>query len=108
MPMISFDDFKKLELKIARIKEAAEHPNADKLLLLKLDIDGEERRVVAGIKRSYRPEDLIGKKVVAVTNLQPATIRGEESQGMILAASNEETLTLLTPDKDIAAGSKVS
>ncbi len=105
--MISFDDFKKLDLKIARIKEAKEHPNADKLLVLDLEVGDEQRQVVAGIKNFYRPEGLVDKKVVVITNLEPATIRGVESQGMILVAKDEEILALLSPDKDIKTGSKV-
>ena len=105
--MISFDDFKKLDLKIARIKEAKEHPNADKLLVLDLEVGDEQRQVVAGIKNFYRPEDLVDKKVVVITNLEPATIRGVESQGMVLVAKDEEILALLSPDKDIKTGSKV-
>ncbi len=105
--MISFDDFKKLDLKMARIKEAKEHPNADKLFVLNLEVGDEERQVVAGIKNFYKPEDLVDKKVVVITNLEPATIRGVESQGMVLVAKDEGTLALLTSDKEIKTGSKI-
>lgn len=105
--MVSFEDFKKLSIKIARIKEAREHPNADKLYILKIEIGGEEREVVAGIKKAYKLEELSGKLVAVVENIEPATIRGIESQGMVLAAQDGEKLTLICPDKDIAVGSQV-
>jgi len=105
--MVSFEDFKKLSIKIARIKEAKEHPNADKLYILKIEIGGEEREVVAGIKKAYKLEGLSGKLVAVVENIEPATIRGIESHGMVLAAQDGENFALLCPDKDIATGSKV-
>ncbi|MBU3912369.1 MAG: methionine--tRNA ligase subunit beta [Candidatus Omnitrophica bacterium] len=105
--MISFDDFKKIGLKIARIKEVKEHPNADKLYILKVDLGTEEREVVAGIKKAYSPEELQGRLVVLVDNLQPATIRGVESNGMVLATQDGDTMAILSPDKDISPGSIV-
>jgi len=105
--MISFDDFKKLEIRIAEIISAEEHPDADKLLLLKINIGDEERNVVAGIKAHYNPDELIGKKVTVITNLEPATIRGQESQAMILVASNDDGLCLIVPEKDITPGAIV-
>ena len=105
--MINIEDFRKIELVIAQIKEVKEHPNADKLYLVKVDTGSEVRQLVAGIRRAYTAEELIGKRVVVVKNLQPAVIRGEESQGMILAASDENTLTLLSPEKDVALGTLV-
>ncbi len=80
---------------------------ADRLYVIKVDMGTEERQVVAGIRKSYTPEDLIGRRVVVVANLEPATIRGEESQGMILAASDEEGISVLAPDRDVALGSRV-
>jgi len=106
--MVTFDEFKKLEIKVAEIKEAKEHPNADKLYVVKIDIGGEERQVVAGIKDFYKAQELIGKKVVAIVNLKPATIRGEESAGMILACRDDKGLCLLVPEKDMEIGSKIS
>lgn len=79
-----------LDLRVARVVRAREHPDADRLLLLDVDLGGEERQVVAGIKKHYELDALEGKRVVVVTNLEPARIRGEESQGMILAAENDE------------------
>jgi len=105
--MASIEDFQKLELIIAQIKEVREHPNADRLYVLKVDTGSEERQLVAGIRLTYAPEELVGKRVVMVSNLEPATIRGEESQGMILAASDENGHAILMPDKDVTLGSLV-
>jgi len=105
--MITIEDFSKVELRVAQIKEAKEHPDADRLLVLQIDLGDEQRQLVAGIKRGYSPEELIGKKVVIVANLQPATIRGVESNGMLLAASDDNTIGVLTPERDIALGSRV-
>ena len=81
--MASIEDFRKLELRIAQIKEVNDHPNADKLLVLILDLGDRQKQVVAGIKNFYSKEDLIGKQVVLVDNLDPVILRGVESQGMI-------------------------
>jgi len=105
--MISFEEFKKLSIKIAKIKEVNDHPNADKLYVVKIDTGSGELEVVAGIKNSYSKEELIDKLVVLVDNLEPATIRGVESKGMILATHDGEKLALLSPDKDMSPGSIV-
>ncbi|MBZ0165444.1 MAG: methionine--tRNA ligase subunit beta [Candidatus Omnitrophica bacterium] len=105
--MATIQDFMNLELKIAEIKEAKDHPNADRLFVLKVDLGGEERQLVAGIRGAYQAEELVGKKIVVIANLEPATIRGEESQGMLLAASGENGPVLLTPEKAVALGSRV-
>lgn len=105
--MATIQDFMNLELKIAEIKEAKEHPNADRLFVLKIDLGGEERQLVAGIRASYQADELVGKKIVVIANLEPATIRGEESQGMLLAASGENGPVLLAPEKDVPLGSQV-
>jgi len=106
--MLSIEEFMKVELKVAVIKEAEDHPNADRLYVLKVKLgNGDERQLVAGIRPSYAKEDLVGKQVIVVTNLQPAMIRGEESQGMVLAASDENGMSVLTPDKEVALGSRV-
>ena len=105
--MVSIEDFQKFEFIIAQVKAVREHPNADRLYIVNVDIGTEERQLVAGIRPSYTPEELIGKRVVIVSNLQPATIRGEESHGMILAASDENGHSVLMPDKDVALGSRV-
>lgn len=106
--LASIDDLKKFRIVVAQIKEASLHPNADKLYVLKINIGTEERQIVAGIKRSYTPEQLIGKRIVVIANLQPAIIRGVESRGMLLAASDDVGVSVLTPDReDVALGSIV-
>ncbi|VAX35498.1 Methionyl-tRNA synthetase [hydrothermal vent metagenome] len=105
--MVTIEDFKKIELIVAQIKEAKKHPNADRLYVLKVDTGKEERQLVAGIRSGYSIEELVGKRVVIIANLEPATIRGEESQGMVLAASDENGISVLTPDKDVALGSSI-
>lgn len=107
--MISIEDFLKIDLRVAEIKHAEPHPNADKLLILKIDAgDGMEgRQIVAGIRSAYQPEELVGKKIVIVNNLAPATLRGVESQGMLLAAKDGSQVVILTTEKDIKPGSKI-
>jgi methionyl-tRNA synthetase len=105
--MATIDDFKKLELKVAQIKEVNDHPNADRLYVITLDVGEKTKQVVAGIKASYLKEDLVGKLVVLVDNLDPAVLRGVESQGMILAASDEEGITIVSPEKPKKLGSIV-
>ena len=107
--MISIEDFMEIDLRVAEIKEVMEHPNADKLLILKVDVGeaGGEKRLVAGIRENYTPEQLIGKKIVVVNNLEPAVLRGEESQGMLLAARDDKQIVLLTTDSDVKPGSQV-
>lgn len=106
--MVSFQDFKNMDIRIAQIKEVKEHPNADRLYILRIDIGGEEREIVAGIRMHYKPDELLGKKIVVLVNLEPATIRGVQSNGMLLAASDKERIVILTPEKEIAPGSKIS
>ncbi|QDV33484.1 methionine--tRNA ligase subunit beta [Tautonia plasticadhaerens] len=105
---ISYDDFAKIELRIAKVLEARPHPNADKLLLLQVDVGDQQKQIVAGIKQHYAPENLIGKSIVIVNNLEPAMLRGEASNGMLLAASSGDQVVLLTPDDPTCLpGSKV-
>ena len=104
---ITYADFQKLDLRVAEILEASVHPNADKLLLLKVRVGDHEKKIVAGIKLFYPPETLVGKKVIIVDNLEPAVIRGETSEGMLLAASDDSGLTLVTPERPISSGAKV-
>lgn len=106
--MITIEDFKKMELRIAEVLSAAAHPQADRLLILRVRVGGEERTVVAGIRKYYSETELVGKKVVMVTNLEPAQIRGVTSEGMLLAASLPDQLTLLVPERPIPDGAKVS
>jgi len=105
--MATLEDFKKLELRVARVLEARAHPNADKLLVLTIEVGGAQKEIVAGIARHYRPEELTGKTIVVVDNLEPATLRGVTSNGMLLAAQDGEVLSLLTPDREVAVGSAV-
>jgi methionyl-tRNA synthetase len=105
--MISFDEFKRMQLKIARVLSAAPAPDSEKLLILQVDLGDEKRQLVAGIAQQYQPQDLIGKLVVVVANLKPAKIRGIESRGMLLAAEHEGKLVILSPDGDIAPGAEV-
>ena len=105
--MITYDDFKKVELKIAKIIEAEEVPGAEKLLKLQIDLGGEKRQIVAGIKKCYQAKDLIGREIVVVVNLEPRMLMGIESNGMLLAASDDSGPVLLRPDKDVPPGSGI-
>ncbi|MDD5217151.1 MAG: hypothetical protein PHN49_10500 [Candidatus Omnitrophica bacterium] len=105
--MVSFEDFKKLELRIAEILSVNLHPNADKLYVLGIRVGEVQKTIVAGVRAFYSPEDLLGKKIVVVDNLEPAVIRGVESQGMLLAASDEQSLSLVIPERQMSCGAKV-
>lgn len=105
--MATIEEFKKIELIVAQVKEVKEHPNADRLYVVQVDTGKDIRQVVAGIRKAYTPDQLLGRRVVLVANLEPAVIRGETSNGMLLAASDETGMSLLMPDKDIALGSIV-
>ncbi len=105
--MITFDEFKKVELKTAKILDAQDIPGADRIWKLTVDIGGEKKEIVAGIKQFYTREALVGRSVVVVNNLTPSVIRGVESHGMLLVAKDGTTLSLLTVDKDMPPGSIV-
>lgn len=106
--LISIEEFAKVQLRLARVLSAEKIQGADKLLKLKVDLGGEERQVVAGIAMHYAPEALVGKRVVIVANLKPAKLRGEISQGMILAAVDDEgKLGVVTVEEELAPGSVV-
>jgi methionyl-tRNA synthetase len=105
--MISIDDFKKTELKTAKVLTAEEIPGADRLWKLRIDVGGSEKEVVAGIKPFYTRESLVGRSVVVVNNLAPSVIRGVESAGMLLAAKHDGVLSLVTVDKDVPPGSVI-
>lgn len=119
-PEITFDEFAKVDLRVARILVAENHPSADRLFRLQLDDgSGTPRQICAGIKGYYTPEELVGRLIIIVANLAPRKIRGEESRGMLLAASDipkdaaapattERKVIVLRPDADIAPGSIVS
>lgn len=106
--LIGIDDFRKVDLRVAKVVACESVPKADKLLCLKLEVAGEERTVVSGIAKWYKPDDLIGKKVALVYNLQPAKLRGVESCGMILAASVGDAARVIFFDDDVPTGSKIS
>jgi methionyl-tRNA synthetase len=122
-PSIHFDDFAKIDLRVATIVEAEAHPNADKLLKLKIDLGSEQRQICAGIRAYYDPAALVGRQIVVVANLEPRKMRGEISQGMLLAASHEEpapsgeegqeqrpalrNVVLLQPDQQLPPGSAI-
>lgn len=107
-PEITYDDFARLEIRIGRILSAEPHPNADKLLVLKVSVGGEVRTLVAGIRDAYAPEALVGRQIPVLVNLKPQKIRGVESQGMILAATDPEgRAVLLSPDREVPEGSEV-
>jgi len=111
-PEITFDDFARLDLRVATVLAAEPHPNADRLLKLRINLGYEQRQICAGVKQYYDAEQLVGRQIVVVANLKPRTIRGEESRGMLLAASvldGEEVqdIVLLAPDKTVKAGATV-
>ncbi|MBA4039299.1 MAG: hypothetical protein C0468_03050 [Planctomyces sp.] len=116
-PIVSFEQFAALDLRVARVVHAEPHPKADRLLKLQLDDgSGTPRQICAGVREHYTPEQMIGRLIVIVANLAPRVIRGEESRGMLLAASDapkdagdaQRRVVLLRPDDQIAPGSIVS
>ena len=112
-PMITFDDFLRLDLRTAKVLAVSDHPNADKLIVLQIDLGSEQRQLVAGLKPYLEdPQSLVGKNIVVVTNLEPRKVRGLESNGMLLAASAEvdgqRTVICLTTLEEIPAGATVS
>ena len=107
MDSITYDDFMKVELRVATVKGAEEIPKSSKLVKLTVDLGDEQRTIVAGIRKSYAPEQLVGRQVVIVANLQPAKLMGVESQGMVLAASQNGDAVLLQPEKEVPAGTRV-
>ena len=106
--MMTIEQFRAIELKVGTIRAAEPHANADRLLVLRVDLGaGEERQLVAGIRAHYEPAALVGRQVVVVANLEPAKLRGVESQGMLLAASAEGTLAVVRPAAPMPAGAVV-
>ncbi len=106
----TYDDFCKLQLRVAEIVEARARPDADKLLVLRIRLGDKEKQICAGIKGFYEPASLVGKRIVVIDNLEPRKLRGEVSEGMLLAATDETTgeVVVLTPDKPVPGGSRVS
>lgn len=107
--IIPFNEWERFDLRVARIIDVKPHPNADKLYLLDVDLGSEKRQLVAGLKQNYSADELKGKLCVVFTNLEPATIRGVKSEGMILAAVNSKKskVFILQPEKDIEIGSRI-
>ena len=107
--MITIDQFRTIELRVATVRSAEPHPNADRLVVLRVDLGGEERQLVAGIRAHYDPATLVGRQVIVVANLEPAKLRGVESQGMVLAAADEANnrVVLLRPDDTVTPGAVV-
>jgi tRNA-binding protein len=106
-PTIAYDDFAKLDLRIATVLSARPHPNADKLIIMQIKIGEEEKQIIAGIRLHYQPEDLAGRQIVVLNNLEEAMLRGEESHGMLLAASDAQGVVLLRPDRECESGAVV-
>jgi len=105
--MVTIEEFQKLDLRTAKILEVEEHPNASKLYVLKISFGDEERQIVAGIRPYYSKEDLIGRTIIVVKNLEPAVLRGVISEGMLLAASDDKNVILLTTEKEIKENAKI-
>lgn len=108
MELVGIEDFLKLDIRLAKIVSAERVEGSEKLLKLRVSLGEEERTLMAGIAKFYSPEELIGKKVLMLANLKPRKIFGIESQGMILALSDGENLSLIVPDRDIKEGAKAS
>ena len=106
--IITFDDFLKVDLRVVTVLEAEEVPDSQKLLKLKVSLGSTQKQIIAGIKKSYSPEDLVGKQIVIVANLEPRKLAGLESEGMILATHNEEDkIILVSPQEEVPAGSEL-
>ena len=106
--MISFEDFKKLDLRVAKVLEVKDHPDADRLYVLKVLVQEEEKQIIAGVRQFYSAEELVGKNIVIVNNLEPVTLRGEESNGMLLAAKRDDGMpVILIPERDVSPGSMI-
>lgn len=104
---ISFNDWQKIKLRVGSIVNVEEHPNADKLFVLEVNIGDEKKRLVAGLRGHYDKDELVGKKVIVFANLEPAILRGIKSEGMVLAAVDGDKVYLLQPDDDINNGARI-
>jgi len=103
--MVSFNDFSKLDLRVGRVLEVKDHPNASKLYVLSVDIGQRVVQLVAGLKPYYQPLELKDKRIVVLTNLEPKNLRGLESEGMLLAAQSQDTISVIGPDREVEPGS---
>jgi tRNA-binding protein len=108
MELVGIEDFLKLDIRLAKILSAERVEGSEKLIKLRVSLGDEERTLVAGIAKHYTPEALIGKSILILANLKPRKIMGIESQGMVLALSDGEGLSLIVPDRDLKEGAKVS
>ena len=104
---INIDEFKKIELKVAKVISSGRVEGSEKLLKLEVDLGPEKRQVIAGIGKAYDPETLVGKQIIIVANLEPRSLMGLESQGMILAANSESGPVLVVPDKEVVLGTEL-
>ncbi len=105
---VTIEDFEKLDLEVGTVQSVRDHPNADSLYLLDVDLGGlDNRQLVAGLKDEYKPDELEGVQIVVITNLEPAEIRGKESKGMLLAADADRHVSLLQPDRAVPNGTDV-
>jgi methionyl-tRNA synthetase len=106
--VIEFSAWQKLDIRVGKVIEAEDHPDADRLTILRVDV-GEERQIVAGLRGYYESGELVGKKVVVFVNLKPVKLRGIESQGMVLAAvdTTQDIVSLLTIDREVPSGAKI-
>ncbi len=104
--LITIDDFARVQLRTARVLEVEPHPKADRLWLLTIDGGDEKRQIVAGVRAHYTRDELLGRTIMVVWNLQPATIRGVESRGMLLAVEDQGVVRLIGPDGQVAPGSQ--
>ena len=107
MDEIKFDDWKKLDIRVGKVLEVKDHPEADKLYVLKVNFGDFERWIVSGLREHYTKEEVEGKKFAFIVNLEPKTLIGVKSEGMVLAAVENDKVVLLEPDKDISEGSKI-
>jgi len=108
MEEITIEEFQRIDLRVGTIRRAEAHPAADRLVILSVDLgDAEERQLVAGIRAAYPPESLVGRQVIVVANLKPATLRGVTSNGMLLAASDGSGPSILAPDRSVPPGTRV-
>jgi len=109
MAEVNFSDWEKIDLRVGKIISVEDHPNADKLYIIEVDLGNEKRKLVAGLKQHYKPKDLKGKLCIVFVNLEHAVLRGVKSEGMILAAVSDDKkdVKIIQPAKDIALGSRI-
>lgn len=108
MPTVRIEDFQKLDIRVGKVLHAEPIQKSEKLLLLKVDIGGETRQLVAGLRPHYKAEDLVGKLVIVLANLEPKALMGYVSQGMLLAAVDDGKPVLLVPEREVKPGAKIS